>query len=150
MDITKYQTTKDVTATETTAGTNLADTESASLCIFAVDACASSTICTICDSAVSAPTFVALTSICCLDSSSYNFITWFFIYRYAFSCNLAAVWITRAIAGLKSKSFLTDAELLFFMASSMYFPNSTKAIITADTSKYTSIAKYRTTECARG
>src|ERR687892_362832 len=43
--------------------------------------------------------------------------------------------ITLAIAGLRSKSLRTDAELLFLMASSMYFPRSTKAMITAETSK---------------
>ncbi len=67
-------------------------------------------------------------------TSMISFITTSFA-EISFTCPFR---ITLAIVGLKSNSFLTDAELLFFIASSMYFPKSTKAMMTADTSKYTS------------
>ena len=50
---------KATTATTTTAGTNQAETVSASRWIGARLRCASATICAICDSSVSAPTFSA-------------------------------------------------------------------------------------------
>ena len=43
--------------------------------------------------------------------------------------------IIRAIDGLRSSNFLTADELFFLIASSIYFPSKTNAIITAETSK---------------
>ena len=42
---------------------------------------------------------------------------------------------TWAVAGLRSSSLRTAAEECFLMISSMYLPSSTKAMITAETSK---------------
>ena len=43
--------------------------------------------------------------------------------------------ITCAVAGFRSSSLRTAAEECFLMISSMYLPSSTKAMITAETSK---------------
>ena len=45
---------------------------------------------------------------------------------------------TFAVAGFKSSSLRTAADECFLMISSMYLPSNTKAMMTADTSKYTS------------